>query len=112
MTQERVGRLWHVTVTMAGDPVEPLLVRSAINRLRDERPFIDSVQFSGSGAELQFWDEGESMIDVASLALRMWTEHRASAGLPHWEIVGLEIVEKSVRDARSTTRVESVPRLR
>ncbi len=112
MTQERIGRLWHVTVTVAGEPVELLLVRSAINRLRDERPFIESVRFTGTGAELKFWDEGESMIDVASLALRMWTEHRASAGLPPWEIVGLEIVEKSVREARSAPRVESVPRLR
>lgn len=95
MTQERMGRLWHVTVTMAGEPVEPLLVRSAINRLREERPFIESARSTGTGAELRFWEEGESMLDVASLALRLWTEHRASAGLPPWEIVGLEIIEKS-----------------
>src|SRR5205085_7021602 len=35
------GRLWHVTLTVAGDPVEPMLVRAALSRLREERPFID-----------------------------------------------------------------------
>lgn len=104
MTQEHVGRLWHVTLTMAGEPVEPLLVRSAINRLREERPFIESARSTGTGAELRFWEEGESMLDVASLALRMWTEHRSSAGLPPWEIVGLEIIEKSARDGLSRAR--------
>jgi hypothetical protein len=98
------GRLWHVTVTVAGDPVEPMLVRSALTRLSDERPFIDSVSFTNASAELQFWDEGPSMLDVASLALRLWTEHRASAGLPLWEVVGLEVVEKSVHDRRGGGR--------
>ncbi len=95
------GRLWHVTLTVAGESVEPMLVRSALSRLREERPFIDTVEYTGTGAELQFWDEGEAMLDVASLALRLWSEHRASAGLPGWEIVGLEVVEKSVREGRS-----------
>ncbi|MCW2754705.1 MAG: hypothetical protein JWQ32_2116 [Marmoricola sp.] len=80
-----------------------MLVRSALSRLREERPFIDTVEYTGSGAELQFWDEGDAMLDVASLALRLWSEHRVSAGLPDWEIVGLEVVEKSVRDGRSGT---------
>jgi hypothetical protein len=95
------GRLWHVTLTVAGDSVEPMLVRSALSRLREERPFIDTVEYTGNGAQLQFWDEGEAALDVASLALRLWSEHRVSAGLPDWEIVGLEVVEKSVREGRS-----------
>ena len=41
------------------------------------------------------------MMDVASLALRLWAEHRDSAGLPSWEIVGLEVVEKTVRETRT-----------
>ena len=40
------------------------------------------------------------MLDVASLALRLWAEHRVSAGLPSWEIVGLEVIERSVRESR------------
>ena len=104
MVLDPAGRLWHVTVTVAGDPVEPLLVRSALARLSEQRPFIDSVSFTGDSAELQFWDEGDSMLDVASLALRLWTEHRESAGLPSWEVVGLEVVEKSLRDRRGGGR--------
>ncbi|MBW8751082.1 MAG: hypothetical protein JF565_06605 [Propionibacteriales bacterium] len=101
---DAAGRLWHVTVTVAGNVVEPLLVRSALSRLSEQRPFIDSVAFTGDSAELQFWDEGDSMLDVASLALRLWTEHRESAGLPSWEVVGLEVVEKSLRDRRGGGR--------
>lgn len=103
MSPDQGGRLWHVTVTVAGDAVAPLLVRSALNRLTEERPFIDSVGFTGEGATLTYWDEGDSLLDVASLGLRLWDEHRDSAGLPSWEVVGLEVVEKSVHDARTHT---------
>ena len=104
MSSEPNGRLWHVTLTVAGDAVEPMLLRAALSRLREERPFIDTVEFTGSSAALCYWDEGSAMLDVASLALRLWSEHRESAGLPSWEIVGLEVVEKSVREARSGIR--------
>lgn len=93
-------RHWHVTLTLAGEPVEPMLVRGALRRLGEERPFLDSVKTSAARAEIQFWDEGESMLDVASLAMRLWSEHRRSANLPAWEVVGLEIVEKEVHEGR------------
>ena len=109
MDQGQNGRLWHVTLTLAGDPVEPMLVRAALSRLREERPFIDTLEFTGSSAELQYWDEGEAMLDVASLALRLWAEHRDSAGLPCWQIVGLEVVEKSIRENRTGGRTAGVP---
>jgi hypothetical protein len=97
-------RHWHVTLTLSGEPVEPMLVRGALKRLDEERPFLDSVKAHGNTAEIQFWDEGESMLDVASLAMRLWNEHRESAKLPAWEVVGLEIVEKGLRESRSTVR--------
>lgn len=90
-------RHWHVTLTVSGTQVEPKLVRAALMRLSHERPFLDSMRFSADAAELQFWDQGDSMLDVASLALRLWDEHRESAGLPRWEVVGLEVVEEAVR---------------
>lgn len=101
MTAERGGRLWHVTVTVAGEPVEPRLVQSALARLADERPFMDSTECTSESAEVTYWDEGESVLDVSSIALRLWAEHRESAGLPLWEVVGLEVVEKTVHDART-----------
>jgi hypothetical protein len=108
---EEDSRLWHVTLTVAGEPVEPMLLRGALSRLREERPFIDTVEFTQSSAELQFWDEGDAMLDVASLALRLWAEHRESAGLPAWETVGLEVVEKSVREARGGFRTTGLDSL-
>lgn len=98
------GRLWHVTVTVAGESVEPLLVRSALTRLTEERPFMDSTGCTSESAEVTYWDEGDSLLDVASIALRLWAEHRDSAGLPSWEVVGLEVVEKPVHDARTSGR--------
>lgn len=102
MDPEQNGRLWHVTVTVSGDPVEPLLVRSALTRLAEERPFMDSTACTSASAAVSYWDEGDSLLDVASIALRLWAEHRDSAGLPSWEVVGLEVVEKTVRDGRTT----------
>ena len=93
-------RHWHVTLTLAGEPSEPLIIRGAMQRLNEERQFLDSVISTGHSVEIQFWDEGENMLDVASLAMRLWNEHRESAKLPDWEVVGLEIVEKDVRDKR------------
>jgi hypothetical protein len=94
-------RHWHVTLTLSGEAVEPRIVRRAMQRLNEERPFLDSVTSTGDTVEIQFWDEGENMLDVASLAMRLWNEHRDSARLPKWEVVGLEIVEKHLRERRA-----------
>jgi hypothetical protein len=95
-------RHWHVTLTLSGEAAEPLILRGAMQRLTQERGFLDSVISNGSSVEIQFWDEGRNMLDVASLAMRLWNEHRDSAKLPDWEVVGLEIVEKDLRDRRSS----------
>ncbi len=89
-------RLWHVTVTVSGDDVEPLIVRNALRRLSDQRPFLHSLKYAGGRAEIQYWEEAESLLDASSLALRVWNEHRESAGLPRWEVVGLEVLERTV----------------
>lgn len=93
-------RLWHVTLTVAGAPLEPLMVRNALGRLAEERPFLHSMKYSGDHAEIRYWDEGETLLDAASLALRVWNEHRVSAGLPRWEVVGLEVLERPVFQRR------------
>ena len=93
-------RLWHVTVTVSGTAMEPLIVRGALQRLSEERPFLSSLRFAADRAEIVYWDEGGSIVDVGSLALRLWIEHRDSARLPDWEVVGLEIVEQQLRRSR------------
>ena len=93
-------RLWHVVVTVSGSPMEPLIVRGALQRLSEERPFLSRLRFGSDRAEICYWDEGSSMLDVASLALRLWNEHRDTARLPSWEVVGLEVVEQDVRSSR------------
>ncbi len=89
-------RLWHVTVTVSGEAVEPLIVRNALRRLSDQRPFLHSLKYAGARAEIQYWEEAETLLDASSLALRVWNEHRDSAGLPRWEVVGLEVLERQV----------------
>lgn len=93
-------RLWHVILTVAGDTVEPLIVRHALRRLSDQRPFMHSMKYSGARAEIQYWEEAESLLDASSLALRVWNEYRDSAGLPRWEVVGLEVLERDIFQSR------------
>jgi hypothetical protein len=94
------ARLWHVIVTVSGSPMEPLIVRAALQRLSEERPFLSRLRFSADRAEISYWDEGESLVDIASLALRLWSEHRESARLPSWEVIGLEVIEQDIHASR------------
>ena len=52
-----------------------------LDRLQHERPFLHSLRYDDDRAELSYWEEGEEMVDAASLALRLWNEHRESAEL-------------------------------
>ena len=90
------GRLWHVTVTVAGDQVDPVVVQDALCRLNHQRPFLHSLKYAPARAEFQYWEEAESLLDASSLALRVWNEHRRSEELPHWEVIGLEVLERSI----------------
>jgi len=97
-------RLWHVTITVGGETVEPLIVRNALSRLSDQRAFLHSLRYAGEHAEIQYWEEAETLLDASSLALRVWNEYRDSAGLPRWEVVGLEVLERSVFQSRGMER--------
>ena len=87
-------RLWHVKVTVAGPETEPFVVRRAMQRLAEERPFLQSLRYGSDRAEICYWDEAHSLVDAGSLALRLWSEHRETANLPPWDIVGLEVRER------------------
>ena len=96
------ARLWHVTVTVAGPDTEPFVVRRAMQRLAEERPFMTSLRYASDRAELCYWDQAPSLVDAGSLALRLWNEHRESANLPPWEVVGLEVRERGFLAGTST----------
>ena len=104
-------RMWHVTITASGPAVEPAAVRSALERLAQERPFLLAARYSADCAEIRYWEQAADLHDAAARALRIWGEHRITAGLPPWEIVGLEVVERETylgRDVREPT-VSVVP---
>lgn len=86
--------MWHVTLTVGGSHVERQLVRAALDRLSSERPFLISLRYSGERAELRYWEQADCLDDAAALALRLWGEHRASADLPPWQVVGLEVLNR------------------
>jgi hypothetical protein len=90
------ARLWHVKVTVAGPDAEPFVVRRALQRLAEERPFLASLRYGSDRAELCYWEQADTVVDAGSLALRLWNEHKVSAGLPPWEVVGLEVRERDL----------------
>lgn len=101
------GRLWLVTITLGGEPQGPDVVRAALEQLQQERPFLHSVRYESSTAELQYWEEAEGMLDAASLAMRVWNEHRDSCGLPQWELVGLEVLERGLQQRRARSGAQT-----
>lgn len=92
--------LWHVRVTMGGEATDPEQLRMALERLCLASPFLAGVRYEATRAEITYWDEAEDADDAAALALRVWNDHRRSAGLPHWQVVGLEVVDRDTRRAR------------
>jgi len=97
---EHVG-MWHVTLTVGGEPVEAGLIRGGLERLTHERPFLLSARYAADRAEVRYWEEARDVDDAASLALRLWGEHRLSAGLPTWRVTGLEVVDRATFQRRA-----------
>ena len=93
-------RLWHVTLTVGGAPAPPDDVRAALERLAAEQPFLLSGRYSHDTAEVRYWEEAEDCTDACALALRLWGEHRSTAGLPPWETVGLEVIDRETYHQR------------
>jgi hypothetical protein len=87
-------RMWHITVTVSGDSYALDNVKAALERLVEERPFLLTVRYQEDRVELRYWEQATNLLDAASLALRLWNEHRESARLPRWEVVGLEVLDR------------------
>lgn len=85
---------WYVTLTVAGFPVPEPEIRVGLERLSQEHPFLLSGRYGTDRAEVRYWEEAPDAGTVAGLALRLWTDHRISAGLPDWHVVGVEVVDR------------------
>ncbi len=94
--------MWHVTITVAGDHQPLRMTEVALQRFQLERPFLHSLRYDESRVEFAYWEEAANVVDAASLALRVWDEHRDSADLPRWGVVGLEVVDLETFQGRQS----------
>jgi hypothetical protein len=95
------SKLWHVTLTVGGEAMETTLVKAALDRLSSEQPFLLSGRYGGNRVEVRYWEEAPECADAAALALRLWGEHRSTAGLPAWQVLGVEVVDRQVFQRRA-----------
>jgi len=95
-----VARLWHVTLSVSGGEAPPDEVRRGLEQLAHDHPFLLTSRYAGDHAEIRYWEEARDLHDAAAVALRLWGEHRRTAGLPPWEIVGLEVIGRETYQQR------------
>ncbi|KDN85513.1 hypothetical protein [Kitasatospora cheerisanensis] len=88
------GRLWHVVLSVAGAATPLPELRTALEKLAHDHSFFLTARYAADHAEVRYWEEARDLHDAAAIALRLWGEHRVSAKLPAWEIVGLEVVDR------------------
>jgi hypothetical protein len=101
VTYDDCGSIWHVTLTVSGTPVPLSELRAGLERLHQERPFLLSARYAEDHAEVRYWEEARDVDDAAALALRLWGEHRRTAALPPWKVVGLEVVDRITYQRRA-----------
>ncbi|WP_086765131.1 hypothetical protein [Streptomyces bobili] len=93
-------RLWHVTLSVSGEEADLREVRRALEQLAHDHPFLLTSRYAVDHAEIRYWEEARDLHDAAAVALRLWGEHRQTAGLPPWEIVGLEVIDRQTYHLR------------
>ncbi|WP_228082050.1 hypothetical protein [Streptomyces profundus] len=98
--EDQPARLWHITLSVAGRAVPLSDVRRALERLADDHPFLLTSRYAEDHAEIRYWEEARDLHDAAAVALRLWGEHRRTAKLPPWEIVGLEVIGRETYHQR------------
>ena len=97
-------RMWHVTLTVAGDP-EPIdRVRTALERLSHMHPFLLEARYASDRVELRYWEEAEGMEAAAAIASAMWQVNERSADLPGWDVVGLQVLDRQTYLMREPLR--------
>ncbi|MFE9623148.1 hypothetical protein [Streptomyces sp. NPDC006527] len=97
---EDLPRLWHVTLSVSGEEADLHELRRALEQLAHDHPFLLTSRYAVDHAEIRYWEEARDLHDAAAVALRLWGEHRQTAGLPPWEIVGLEVIDRQTYHQR------------
>ncbi|WP_227870132.1 MULTISPECIES: hypothetical protein [Streptomyces] len=107
--QEQESRLWHVTLSVSGEAAPLTEVRRALEQLAHDHPFLLTSRYATDHAEIRYWEEALDLRDAAAVALRLWGEHRRTAQLPPWEIVGLEVIGRETYHQRIAAGQGPVP---
>jgi hypothetical protein len=99
---------WHVTLTVSGAPVPERDIANGLERLSHEHPFLLSGRYGADRAEVRYWEEAPDAVSVTTLALGLWRDHRATALLPDWEVVGVEVVDRDTFHRRGRIHLAPV----
>ncbi|GGP63243.1 MULTISPECIES: hypothetical protein [Streptomyces] len=94
------SRLWHITLSVSGAETPLAEIRRGLEQLAHDHPFLLTSRYAGDHAEIRYWEEARDLHDAAAVALRLWGEHRSTAQLPPWEIVGLEVIDRETYHLR------------
>lgn len=94
------SKLWHITLSVSGGEIPLTEVRRGLEQLAHDHPFLLTSRYANDHAEVRYWEEARDLHDAAAVALRLWGEHRSSAQLPPWEIVGLEVIDRETYHQR------------
>ncbi|GAB2627318.1 hypothetical protein GCM10027168_68810 [Streptomyces capparidis] len=92
--EDEGSRLWHVTLSVSGAEAQLSDVRRGLEQLAHDHPFLLTSKYGSDHAEIRYWEEARDLHDAAALALRLWGEHKTTAKLPPWEVVGLEVIDR------------------
>ncbi|WP_433547725.1 hypothetical protein ACQPZG_23630 [Streptomyces sp. CA-294286] len=94
------SRLWYITLSVSGTETPLTEVRRGLEQLAHDHPFLLTSRYAADHAEIRYWEEARDLHDAAAVALRLWGEHRSTARLPPWEIVGLEVIDRDTYHQR------------
>ncbi|KPC58933.1 hypothetical protein [Streptomyces chattanoogensis] len=98
--RREASRLWHITLSVSGAEAPLKEVRRSLEQLAHDHPFLLTSRYANDHAEIRYWEEARDLHDAAAVALRLWGEHRSTAKLPPWEIVGLEVIDRETYHQR------------
>lgn len=88
------GVMWHVTLTLHGNPQPPDSLHHSLQELAFHHGFDLSARYSPDTVELRYWDEGQDCRAVVEHALGLWDSHRQDQELPSWPVVGVEVLDR------------------